>query len=148
MRAFFQKPAVRLPFFNETLAAAGAPAAYQALSVRESCVVSAESVTSILVLLIGFAVAGALASGYQLLTARPASFNIFGDGTRPAAVAQVPFLVFAAPFIIMRNTLMGCRIERGNFVPAMIATVLAGFWSLMSGTVVVMALQALRPLFL
>ncbi len=109
---------------------------------------SAESVTSILVLLIGFAVAGALASGYQLLTARPASFNIFGDGTRPAAVAQVPFLVFAAPFIIMRNTLMGCRIERGNFVPAMIATVLAGFWSLMSGTVVVMALQALRPLFL
>lgn len=105
---------------------------------------SAESLMSIVVLLIGFAVAGTLASGYQLLTARPASFNIFGDGTRPAAVAQVPFLVFAAPFIIMRNTLLGCRVERGNFVPAMIATVLAGFWSLMSGTVVVMALQALH----
>lgn len=101
------------------------------------------SVTSLLVLLIGFAVAGLLASGYQLLTARPASFNIFGDGTRPAAVAQVPFLVFAAPFIIMRNTLLGCRVERGNFVPAMIATVISGFWSLMSGTVVIMGLQAL-----
>lgn len=104
---------------------------------------SAETVASLLVLLIGFAVAGLLASGYQLLTARPASFNIFGDGTRPAAVAQVPFLVFAAPFIIMRNTVMGCRYERGNFVPAMIATILAGFWSLMSGTVVIMGLQAL-----
>ena len=104
---------------------------------------SAETVASLLVLLIGFAVAGLLASGYQLVTARPASFNIFGDGTRPAAVAQVPFLVFAAPFIIMRNTIMGCRYERGNFVPAMIATILAGFWSLMSGTVVIMGLQAL-----
>lgn len=101
------------------------------------------SVTSLLVLLIGFAVAGLLSSGYQLLTARPASFNIFGDGTRPAAVAQVPFLVFAAPFIIMRNTLLGCRVERGNFVPAMIATIISGFWSLMSGTVVIMGLQAL-----
>jgi hypothetical protein len=106
-------------------------------------VFSAETVASLLVLMIGFAVAGLLASGYQLLTARPASFNIFGDGTRPAAVAQVPFLVFAAPFIIMRNTVMGCRYERGNFVPAMIATILAGFWSLMSGTVVIMGLQAL-----
>ncbi len=98
---------------------------------------------SLLVLLIGFAVAGLLASGYQLLTARPASFNIFGDGTRPAAVAQVPFLVFAAPFIIMRNTLFGCRFDTGNFVPAMIATVISGFWSLMSGTVVIMVLQVL-----
>ena len=101
------------------------------------------TVTSLLILLIGFAVAGLLSSGYQLLTARPASFNIFGDGTRPAAVAQVPFLVFAAPFIIMRNTLLGCRVERSNFVPAMIATVISGFWSLMSGTVVIMGLQAL-----
>lgn len=102
-----------------------------------------DSVTSFLVLLIGFAVAGVLASGYQLLMSRPASFNIFGDGTRPGAVAQVPFLVFAAPFIIMRNTLLGCRVEAGNFVPAMVATVIAGFWSLMSGTVVVMGLQAI-----
>lgn len=100
-----------------------------------------ESLSTLLVLAIGFAVAGLLASGYQVLTARPASFNIFGDGTRPAAIAQVPFLVFAAPFIIMRNTLLGC--ERGSFIPAMFATIIAGFWSLMSGTVVIMGLQAL-----
>jgi hypothetical protein len=98
-------------------------------------------VISLLMLLIGFAVAGALASGYQLVTARPASFNIFGDGTRPAAVAQVPFLVFAAPFIIMRNVLFAGRIEPGNFVAAMIATIVAGLWSLMSGTVFVLLLR-------
>jgi hypothetical protein len=100
------------------------------------------AVISVLMLLIGFAVAGALASAYQLLTTRPASFNIFGDGTRPAAVAQVPFLVFAAPFIIMRNSVFESRPEPSNFVPAMIATIVAGFWSLMSGTVFVMLLQA------
>lgn len=99
-------------------------------------------VISILVLMIGFAVAGALASAYQLITQRPASFNIFGDGTRPAAVAQVPFLVFAAPFIIMRNALFG-RVEPGNFVHAMISTIVAGFWSLMSGTVFLLLLRAI-----
>jgi len=100
---------------------------------------------SLLVLLIGFAFAGALASGYQLITARPASFNIFGDGTRPSAVAQVPFLAFAAPFIIMRNALFG-RVEPGNFVHAMMSTIVAGFWSLMSGTVFVLLLQAVGGL--
>jgi hypothetical protein len=42
----------------------------------------------------------------------------------------------------MRNTLRGRWLERrrGEFV--MVATVIAGLWSLMSGTVVVMALQA------
>jgi hypothetical protein len=84
----------------------------------------------------------ALASAYQLITQRPASFNIFGDGTRPAAVAQVPFLVFAAPFIIMRNALFG-RVEPGNFVHAMISTIVAGFWSLMSGTVFLLLLRAI-----
>jgi hypothetical protein len=97
----------------------------------------------LLVLLIGFSVAGLLASAHQLLTARPASFNIFGDGTRPAAVAQVPFLVFAAPFIIVRNTLAVCRLETGHAVPAVFAIVIAGFWSLVSGTLVVMLLQSI-----
>lgn len=105
-----------------------------------------DAVISILVLMIGFAVAGALASGYQLVTARPASFNIFGDGTRPAAVAQVPFLVFAAPFIIMRNVLFGTRVDPGNFVAAMIATIVAGVWSLMSGTVFLLLLKAVGGL--
>jgi hypothetical protein len=104
---------------------------------------SPEAINSLLILSFGFSVAGALATGYQLVTAEPPSFLILGDGARPKAVASVLFLVFAAPFIIMRNTVRGRRIEQRNFLPAMAATVIAGFWSLMSGTVMVMALQAL-----
>ena len=55
----------------------------------------------------------------------------------------MPFLVFAAPFIIMRNTIRGCRIEGRRFEFAMLATIVAGFWSLMSGTIVLMMLHTL-----
>jgi hypothetical protein len=88
-------------------------------------------------LLIGFALAGALSSGYQAWAQRPAGFGLLQQGAAPSSIAAVPFLVFAAPFIIMRNTLRGRRME---FV--MMATVLAGFWSMMSGTFVLMTLQA------
>ena len=43
----------------------------------------------------------------------------------------------------MRNTIRGRRIEKRRFQYVMLSTVLAGFWSLMSGTAVLMALQAL-----
>ena len=56
-------------------------------------------------------------------------------------------LVFAAPFVIMRNVIRGRRIERRRFEFVMLATVIAGFWSLMSGTVVVMAFKAFSLLF-
>jgi hypothetical protein len=54
----------------------------------------------------------------------------------------VPLLAFAAPFIIMRNTIRGRRLEDRRIGVVMLATLIAGFWSLMSGTVVVMALAA------
>jgi hypothetical protein len=60
-----------------------------------------------------------------------------------ARLAAVPLLIFSAPFIIMRNTLRGRRIERRRFEFVMVATVIAGLWSLLSGTVVELALQAL-----
>ena len=103
---------------------------------------SPESIYSLLSLAIGFAFAGLLASGYQLATSQPLSFRLFGHPERMLALAAVAMLTFAAPFVIMRNTISGARIEhrRAEFVA--LATVLAGFWSLMSGTVVVMALQA------
>lgn len=104
--------------------------------------VSPESVQSFIALAIGFGVAGMLASGYQFVTAQPANFNLLQKGERLVTVAFVPFVVFAAPFIIMRNTIRGRRLEHRPFLFAMLATILAGFWSLMSGTVVVMALEA------
>jgi len=38
---------------------------------------------------------------------------------------------------------LGCRIEGGRIHMAMLATIIAGFWSLMSGNVVLMAMTAL-----
>ena len=91
---------------------------------------SPEALQSLVVLLIGFAVAGSLASGYQLVT-----------------FLAIPVLTFAAPFVIMRNAVRGRRIERRRFEFVMMATLFAGFWSLMSGTVVVTAFTALSQLF-
>jgi hypothetical protein len=104
---------------------------------------SAESVQSFFALAIGFAFAGLLASGYQAATSRPASFRLLQRGPHPAAFAAVPFLVFAAPFIIMRNILRGRPIEGGRLWVVMSATMVAGFWSLMSGTVAIAMLTAL-----
>ena len=101
---------------------------------------------SLLALAIGFAVAGLLSSGYQLLTMRPPSFKLLQEEQRNRALAAVPFLVFAAPFIIVRNTVRGRAIEGRNFGFAALAAIVAGLWSLMSGTVVVAALQAIGHL--
>jgi hypothetical protein len=103
---------------------------------------SPEALNSLLSLCIGFALAGALASGYQAYAQRPAGFGLLQEGVVSKALAAVPFLVFAAPFIIMRNTLRGARIERRRFEFVMIATMIAGFWSLMSGTFFLMTLRA------
>jgi hypothetical protein len=43
--------------------------------------------------------------------------------------------MIAAPFLIMRNTLLGRQQEGRRFEFVFLATVLAGFWSLMSGMV-------------
>lgn len=108
---------------------------------------SPEALQSFIAVGIGFALAGALVSAYQHFAQRPAGFGLLSQGTSPQAFAAVPFLVFAAPFIIMRNTVRGRRIENRRFEFVMLATVLAGFWSMMSGTCFVMLLQATGLLY-
>ena len=105
--------------------------------------ISPETVESFFSLAMGFAVAGLCATGYRLFSEHFPSFRLLEIGPAVSRFASIPLLMFAAPFIIMRNTLRGRRIEgrRAEFV--MVATVIAGLWSLMSGTVVVMALQML-----
>jgi hypothetical protein len=93
-----------------------------------------ETLQSLLTLAIGFAVAGGLASGYQAATARPLSFWLLTHRARAAALAAVPLLALAAPFIIMRNAMRGSRIEQRSAGLVAVATAIAGFWSLMSGT--------------
>jgi hypothetical protein len=108
-----------------------------------SSAISPEAIESFFSLAVGFAVAGSCANGYRLFAEHFPSFRLLEVGPATARFASIPLLMFSAPFIIMRNTLRGRRIEgrRAEFV--MLATVIAGLWSLMSGTVVVMALQAL-----
>jgi hypothetical protein len=103
-----------------------------------------EQAQAIFALAIGFALAGVLASGYQAVTCRPASFGLLQRGPSPSSLAAVPFLAFAAPFIIMRNTLQARQIESRRFQFVAAATIVAGFWSMMSGTVVLMALASLQ----
>ena len=103
---------------------------------------SPNALNSLFSLFIGFALAGAFASGYQALAQRPAGFGLLQDGVAPKTFAAVPFLVFAAPFIIMRNTLRGRQVESRRVEFVMMATVIAGFWSMMSGTFFLMTLRA------
>lgn len=101
-----------------------------------------ESVQSLLALAFGFAVAGLCSSAYQLATSRLPSFTLLSTGPSPQAFAAVPLLMVTAPFIIMRNTLIGRQQDGRGFQFVFAATLIAGFWSLMSGYVLVMTLRA------
>ncbi len=105
--------------------------------------ISPETLDAFFSLAIGFAVAGLCASGYRVFSRHLPSFRQLEVGSMPARFAAVPLLMFSAPFIIMRNTIRGRRVEGRRTEIVMVATVIAGLWSLMSGTVVVLALQAL-----
>ncbi len=112
--------------------------------ILSSEIMPPEIVQLLLVFAIGFAVAGMVATGYQAITRRPASFRLLRRGPAPATFAAVPLLAFAAPFIIMRNALRRRvrRHRRGDVL--LFATVAAGFWSMISGTLVIMMLEALE----
>lgn len=101
-----------------------------------------ESLQMLFALALGFAFAGTSSAAYQLITSRLPTFSLLSDGPRPVAFAAVPLLMVSAPFLIMRNTLLGRRQEGRRFQFVFIATLIAGFWSLMSGMVLVMTLQA------
>jgi hypothetical protein len=105
--------------------------------------ISPETIQSFFSLAFGFAVAGMCASGYRLFSRHFPSFRQLEVGPVPARFAAIPLLMFTAPYIIMRNTLRGRRLEGRRADIVMVATVIAGLWSLMSGTVVVLALQVL-----
>lgn len=100
------------------------PAAYQALQS----------------IFIGFAFAGLLASGFELFTTQRADFRLLQAGGL-VAVASVPVVVFSAPFLILRNTVRGARIEGRPFIFVMLASMIASLWSLASGRVVLDLLQ-------
>ena len=105
-----------------------------------------ESLHLVFALALGFSFAGLLCSGYQLVTENPLSFHLLERGPRPSTFAVVPFLVFAAPFIIMRASIQGLLVEGRGISFVAFTTVFSGFWSLMSGTVALMAVEACLPI--
>ena len=104
-----------------------------------------ESLHLVFALALGFSFAGLLCSGYQLATKSPLSFHLLERGPRPSTFAAVPFLVFAAPLIIMRASIQGLQVEGRGIAFVALTTVVSGFWSLMSGTVALMAVEACLP---
>jgi hypothetical protein len=90
---------------------------------------------------LGFAFAGVLASGFETITERKASFRLLQTGDL-AALASVPILVFCAPFVLMRTAIRR-RFERRPLHFVMPAMTVACLWSLMSGRLVLVAAQAL-----
>lgn len=96
--------------------------------------ISPASLDGLRALALGFAFAGLLATGYELLMARRLSFRLLREGDL-AAVASVPILVFSAPFIIIRN-LVRARPGRWPFSVVFVATIIAGAWSLLCGHLV------------
>ncbi|GLS46342.1 DUF6949 family protein [Methylobacterium brachythecii] len=98
--------------------------------------VSPAAAESLQTLIVGLALAGLLASAFELFTDRKASFKLLEAGG-VSALAAVPMLAFTAPFIILRNTLRGRRLEHRPIPFVMIATMVACGWSLLSGRVAV-----------
>ncbi len=97
-------------------------------------VLAPAALDTIRTLCVGLALSGLLASAFELFTTRRASFNLLWLGG-VTAVAALPMLAFGAPFIILRNTLRGRRIE-GRPIPfVMLATIIACGWGLLSGRV-------------
>ena len=103
---------------------------------------TAESLQMLYALVLGFAVAGLCSSGYRVFASRLPSFNQLTAGPGAEALVAVPVLVVSAPFLIMRNTILGRRHEGRRFGFVFLVTLIAGLWSMMSGLVMVMTMQA------
>jgi hypothetical protein len=95
---------------------------------------SPTALESVRTLCIGLALSGLLASAFELIAARRASFTLLERGGL-GAVAALPLLAFSAPFIILRNTVRGRRIEGRPFPFVMLATMIACGWGLISGRI-------------
>ncbi|MGL4496208.1 MAG: DUF6949 family protein [Beijerinckiaceae bacterium] len=91
-------------------------------------------------LALGIAAAGLIVSTYEMVAEQRASFRMLETGDF-RAIASVPLIVFSAPFLILRNTVRGRTIEGRPFFFVMAATVIACFWGMMCGRVMLDLVQ-------
>jgi Family of unknown function (DUF6949) len=64
-------------------------------------------------------------------------------GPRPSAFAALALLIVGAPSLIMRMVFLRGGAALDRFQVVFLATLLAGFWSLMSGLALLTSFQAL-----
>lgn len=88
--------------------------------------------TFVLVVVTGFICAGFLNSVYQAITNKITSFDLSQE-TSIGMLAGLLVLIFAGPFIIMRNSVLGFMADnkRGGWVAA--STAISISWSFISG---------------
>ncbi len=86
----------------------------------------------VLIVITGFICAGFLNSIYQLVTNRVMSFDVSKEHGI-SMLLSILTLIFAGPFVIMRNSIRGFIIEKrhGGWVAA--STAISIFWSFISG---------------
>ena len=87
-------------------------------------------VPTVMTLVLGFAISGAAASGFEAVTGAQASFRLLRAPDVMAVVA-VPVVTLGAAYILLRNALFGAK--RKAPVAVAVATVGAGLWSLVIG---------------
>ncbi|MDR4308375.1 hypothetical protein IHQ68_17285 [Chelatococcus sambhunathii] len=85
---------------------------------------------TVLTAALGFALSGAIASGFEAATGMPAGFRLLRASDVTAALA-VPVVTLGAAYILLRNCLFGAKRPPAA---VLIATVLSGLWSLVIGS--------------
>lgn len=87
----------------------------------------------------GFVVAALLATGYQLVANRPARFEMVRDMPEVSlfgAVWRAVLIIWAAPYIIMRNAVRGRLVERRPLGWLFASFFIACVWSGCAGIMV------------
>ncbi|WP_020179037.1 hypothetical protein [Methylopila sp. M107] len=85
--------------------------------------------STVLTGVLGFALSGAVASGFEAVTGEQASFRLL-RASDVTAVLAVPVITLGAAYILLRNALFG---GKRPALAVAAATVVAGLWSLMIG---------------
>lgn len=80
----------------------------------------------------GFAMAGTIASFYQLVTAKPADFLLASSGITGNLIA-VLLTMFGGPLIIARKIVAGVHARQLTLLPAALGLVVVGMWSVLAG---------------
>jgi len=98
---------------------------------------------AIYIILTGFTCSGVLGSFIQIWKAEPVGFSVRYDDWIQGFLG-VLFCVFAGPFIIMRNTVRGRKIEGRPIGWVIAASAIASGWSFCTGLLILHLILSVR----